>query len=457
MTTLSTPDRTLAVVNQTASLSWIQDPARVEKLSKDFFWFSPVLKEALGDKVADAVVRPTTEDEIRAVVSACAINQVPITVRGSGTGNYGQCTPLHGGVILDLSGYNQFLWSKAGLARAQSGIRMSVFNQACEPTGYEMRCVPSTFRSATIGGLYGGGFGGIGSINSGPLVSTGNVLGIKAMSVEANPQVFEMRAPEALTLHHVYGTNGIVLEMELGLSRIEPWVESIVTFETFDQAIEFCDAVASAPGIVKRSVTFLAAPIPELLQGLAAYFTSGCHAALIYAAEYSQPAIDQLTQEFKGTKTYSKAATEVGNSGKTILEYTWNHTTLHALKVDKTLTYIQSGFSPGIHVQQAKKLNEMLKEDVLMHLEFIRTKEGLMNCSGLQIIRYTTTERLNKIMQTYRDNGAYIANPHVFIVEDGKQGTINPAVVAMKARLDPQGLLNPGKLRGWELRSEKNT
>jgi hypothetical protein len=47
-----------------------------------------------------------------------------------------------------------------------------------------------------------------------------------------------------------------------------------------------------------------------------------------------------------------------------------------------------------------------------------------------------------------------IANPHVFIVEDGKQGRINPDVVAMKQRLDPQGLLNPGKLRGWAVRDQ---
>ena len=85
----------------------------------------------------------------------------------------------------------------------------------------------------------------------------------------------------------------------------------------------------------------------------------------------------------------------------------------------------------------------------MMHLEFLRTKEGAFNCSGLQIIRYTTEERLNQIMQIYRDHGVQINNPHVYIVEDGKQNHLDPAVVGMKRRFDPQGLLNPGKLRSW--------
>jgi hypothetical protein len=43
-----------------------------------------------------------------------------------------------------------------------------------------------------------------------------------------------------------------------------------------------------------------------------------------------------------------------------------------------------------------------------------------------------------------------VNNPHVNTVEDGKfGGTLSPEAVAMKRRLDPQGLLNPGKLRTW--------
>jgi hypothetical protein len=79
---------------------------------------------------------------------------------------------------------------------------------------------------------------------------------------------------------------------------------------------------------------------------------------------------------------------------------------------------------------------------------FIRTKEGATNCSGLPLIRYTTDELLEEIVQIHRDHAVFIADPHVYIVEDGKQGQVNPDVVATKMRFDPLGLLNPGKLRG---------
>ncbi len=444
---------TAAIVSALASIEWITD-ARVERLSQDFYWFSPVLKRQLEGLRADAVARPKSEDEIRAVVSACAQAGLPITVRGSGTGNYGQCMPLHGGVILDLSAYNQLVWHRGGVARAQSGIRMMEMDK--QTPQWELRCVPSTFRSATLGGLYGGGFGGVGSINHGPLASTGNVLGVKAMTIEPHPLTVELRAPEALLLHHVYGTNGIVLELEVALAPAFPWLEAIVCFEGFDAALEFADALASAPGIVKKSVTLLAAPIPDLLMHatplLKQAMTPLSHAVVVLVAEFAESALLQLVEDFGGNVTLRRTADENKKSNRTLVEYTWNHTTLHAMKVDKGLTYIQSGFRAGDHVRQAKELRQLFGDEVLVHLEFIRTKEGAMNCSGLQLVRYTSDERLNQIMQIHRDHGVYIANPHVYIVEDGKQGQVNPDVVATKLRFDPRGLLNPGKLRGWQER-----
>lgn len=434
-------------------LDWITDPSRIARLSQDFAWFSPVLNRQLKDKRADAVARPRTEDEIRSLVSACARLGVPITIRGSGTGNYGQTTPLAGGVVLDMTSYNAIQWVQPGVARAQSGIRLGELEKHTKLSGQELRCIPSTYRSATLGGLFGGGFGGVGSINYGPLGAPGNVLGLRAMTIEAKPQVIELRGAEAMRMHHLWGTNGLVLELEVALAPAHPWLESLVVFESFDKALGFADALAHAPGIIKREVAFFASPVPDHLAQLAEHLPKGCHAVLSLVAESAEQPLRELVGALGGEMSYRKTAEEVRKSNRTLMEFTWNHTTLHALKVDKTLTYLQSSFVPGQHVQQVTAMEQLFAGEVLMHVEFLRGLDGRITCSALQLVRFSTEERLDEIIRMHRERGVRVNNPHVYIVEDGKAGgALPPEIIEMKKRFDPLGLLNPGKLRDWPVR-----
>ncbi len=433
-------------------LDWVTDPIKVGRLSQDFSWFSPVLKRQLLGKRGDIAARPRTEDELRRLASACARLGVPLTPRGSGTGNYGQCVPLHGGVLLDMSGYNQFLWARPGVGRAQAGIRIGDFDAAARPSGWELRCIPSTFRTASLGGLFSGGFGGAGSINYGPIGAPGNILGVRAMSVEAEPQVVELRGPEALLLHHLWGTNGLVLEVEMALAPAHPWLEMIVAFDDMDRALNFGNALAHAPGIVKKNIALLADPIPGYMAPLAEHLPQGCHAALLLVAEFSEAAALQLVAAHGGRITYRRTADEVQAQHHTLLEYCWNHTTLNALKADKGLTYLQTTFTPGKHLDQVRTIQSLFGDEVLMHVEFLRSMDGFTTCTSLPLVRFSTEERLNQIIQTFRDNGIRVNNPHTYIIEEGKVGGDLPqSVIDMKQRFDPAGLLNPGKMRAWKL------
>jgi FAD/FMN-containing dehydrogenase len=449
---MNAPAQTLErLFHMLPDLDWVTDEPRVARLSQDFSWFSPVLKRQLAGKTAEAAVRPRTEDEIVRIVSACAQHRVPITIRGTGTGNYGQAVPLHGGVVLDMSGYKGFLWARGGAGRAQAGIRLSDFEKETRAAcGMELRCMPSTYRSATLGGLYGGGFGGVGSINHGPLAARGNVLGLKAITIEPEPRLVELRGAEALLMHHMWGTNGLVLEIELALAPSHEWLESIVVFRDFDAALGFGDALAHAPGIVKREVALLADPIPGYLRPLAEHLPPGCHALILALAPSSEPAMLELVAQWGGEVTYRKDAAEIARTNRTLLEYTWNHTTLVAMRNEKDLTYLQCAYTAGQHVEQVRQLHQMLHPEVQLHAEFIRNLDGRMTCTALPIVRFTTEERLQAIMQTFRDHGVRINDPHVHIVEDGKAGGPLPAgVLEMKKRFDPLGLLNPGKVRAW--------
>src|ERR1700720_3289217 len=103
----------------------LTQPETVQRLSRDFYWYSPVLRKQLDGKTADVVVHPQTVAEIQDVLRFCYANDIPVTPRGAGTGNYGQAVPLHGGVLLDLSRMDQIeSINPDGVAVCQPGVRL---------------------------------------------------------------------------------------------------------------------------------------------------------------------------------------------------------------------------------------------------------------------------------------------------------------------------------------------
>ena len=84
-----------------------ENPVSLRAKSRDFFWYSPVLKARLDHVVGDFAVAPNSEAEVIEILKACYAANVPVTTRGAGTGNYGQAMPLEGGCILHLKNMNR--------------------------------------------------------------------------------------------------------------------------------------------------------------------------------------------------------------------------------------------------------------------------------------------------------------------------------------------------------------
>jgi FAD/FMN-containing dehydrogenase len=73
-----------------------------------------------------------------------------------------------------------------------------------------------------------------------------------------------------------------------------------------------------------------------------------------------------------------------------------------------------------------------------------------VTCSGLPVVRYSTAERLNEIIALHEEHGVFIANPHVYTVEDGSRyKRVDADQLGFKHEVDPYGLLNPGKMRSF--------
>src|SRR5579863_4571874 len=85
-------------------------PKTLRAKSHDWSEVSPILRKLLEGKSADLVVQPRTKEEVIRAVAAAARHRIPLTPRGAGTANYGQSVPLHGGIVLDLTGFTGIVW-----------------------------------------------------------------------------------------------------------------------------------------------------------------------------------------------------------------------------------------------------------------------------------------------------------------------------------------------------------
>jgi FAD/FMN-containing dehydrogenase len=439
-----------------ADVPILDDPGSLRIRSRDFFWFSPVLKEALENKRADIVVVPRDKIDVMRVAAACAKHRVPLTVRGGGTGNYGQAVPLAGGVILDMTRLDQVIWHRAGAGRFGAGARMLDIDRLLVPAGHELRFYPSTRQHATIGGFVAGGAAGAGSCTWGQIADPGAVLAVEVVTVEEHPRTIELRGRDVLKVMHAYGVNGIITEVEVPLAPSHPWCERIATFASLSAAARFAQAFTECDGIAKKLVTVHDPQVVPYLRRLAPYAEPDRAMAILMVSEPQAETLEELVAQHAGEVTFRrtaeaalKAAFAETSGLQPIYEFTWNHTTLHAIRIDPTITYLQLRFPPANNLELVDWVAARFRGEVLLHLEFQR-RVGKVTCSSLPLVRYSDAQRLDAIMAELESEGVAVSNPHTFVLDNAGWKRVDAPQAEFKRLADPHGLMNPGKLKHWQ-------
>lgn len=420
------------------------DPMTIRKKSRDQFAVSPLLRKTLAGRVADVVVSPRTKAELLDVIRAAVRHRIPITARGGGTANYGQSVPLEGGILLDMTAFAGIVAIKPGSVRALAGTCTEAIDEAARAEGWEMRLHPSTRSVSSIAGFVAGGSGGMGSCMWGMLRDRGNILALEVVSIEAEPRIIELRGADVALVHHAYGTNAIITEVEMPTAPAWTWHETIVAFEDFMQAARFGVQLAREAGIIKKLISVQEWPTARLMSGLGTIVPDGHSMVNCMIAGPSVEAFEWLVEEFGG-KVVHRSLEGRGFYGAPLYEYAYGHGLRQIQKTNPTYTGLQGMFASDNLLETIDKVHQHYAGKAPLRME-VFLSDGEIVTMGSPGIVYESEAQMARIVETLQSFGVSVANSHTTGVREVgiKQFTDRDAV--FKRDMDPLKLLNPGKL-----------
>jgi len=128
----------------------------------------------------EAVVRPASAGQVSALLTLANARRFPVTPRGTGTGLAGGALAFHGGVVLDLSAMDELAVEPANLlAVAGPGALTQTLRQEAEKHGLFYPPDPASLKDSTLGGNAATNAGGPACVKYG--VTKNYVLGLEAV------------------------------------------------------------------------------------------------------------------------------------------------------------------------------------------------------------------------------------------------------------------------------------
>lgn len=438
----------------------IVDPAEIPKALRDNSWLSPMLTQhidQLRDEEGqtldvDAVVAPRSVSELRRIISLAVRYEVPLTVRGGGTSNFGQAIPLEGGIIINTEHLNEILSVTDTGARVQAGAVLGDINEAARAQGKELPILTTTYASATAGGWVAGGHVGLGA-NAYGTIWDGNVRGVTLLTAEDPPREVTLTGDDLLPALHTYGTTGVITEVTFPLVKARAWLDAVAAFDSFDAAVRFTAAMTEEPAEAQNVV---AAQEPAIAVGftpLRGLFDDGQAIVLAIVDAAEEARFRELCTAHDGTFNVWCRPDESDKVSIAMMVY--GHRMLWIKKLVPEAAFLHVYFSPDRYAVQLQQLKERFGDDVWLEFKFIKSR-WLRNLRGLSgdaplpaaVLTLVPGDRafLETVMAYCDEIDVSYLNPHTFLLEESGLFPDFEPIAAFKRKADPKGILNPGKI-----------
>lgn len=407
------------------------DPELVLKLSSDWSRMSPVLQEKVpaGRYLADAVVRPATQEHVPAILKIAFEHDIPVTPRGSGTGNYGQATPFDGGFVLDLRGLDSIVVGEDGLITAGAGAKITAMDTAAREAGLDLWMYPST-KGSTIGGFIAGGSAGTGTIELGT-TSDGWVASLRVAPMDGSGETFVVEGEEAMPYIHTYGVTGIVTEITVRTKPARHWIAGYAAFDSWETLVaahEGLLGMSTVPRLASADEPALVPSLPTPVELDPDRFSLRVIIEASTLAEFEALVAANSGDVVAILDDY--AATDKVSS------ISYNHAVYFLQQAHPEHTWFHMETGSKIYWTDPDAVRDVYDGPVFLHLE-------LMAHSPLAMVVADYVDEASVLagIPKLEALGVGVHSPHQWYVDRHLELALDVA-----QRTDPKGLLNPGKL-----------
>lgn len=210
----------------------------------------------------DAVAWPETTAEVSFILALCNTNRIPVTGWGTGTSLEGQALAIRGGLTLDMTRMDQVLEIRPEdmLAVVQPGVTREALNADLRATGLFFPVDPGA--NASLGGMAATRASGTTAVRYGTMRD--NVLALEAVLADGRVIRTGTRAAKSsagfdLTglLVGSEGTLAIITELTLRLQgQPDDVAAAICAFDTLEDAVE-CVTATIQSGIPMARIEFV--------------------------------------------------------------------------------------------------------------------------------------------------------------------------------------------------------
>src|SRR6266852_1074339 len=192
------------------------EPEVLDQYVADTYWKALAARAAgapLGPP--DVVVKPRTDEEVAGLVRVANQHRVPVVPWGGGSGTQGASIPTHGGIVVDLTGMDRIIDidEVSMIVTAEAGVNGKRLEAELNQKGLMLPHYPASAEFATVGGYVAARGSGVLSrrfeVVSFPSVESGVDAVRKSLQSGLRPSVVRLYDETAtrLTLSPVVGSN----------------------------------------------------------------------------------------------------------------------------------------------------------------------------------------------------------------------------------------------------------